>query len=451
MYLFYSLEQLEADDLPKLLNNKNLCSTKENAITNKNVVSSQFKYRKVNNHNVNKFLSTKIDNRNLIKYQNKIKQNNLFIKTNGSSSEECASINSSNFIPVKSRTVISKTNPEIVNNNQITEKYNLEINEIFKNSLVRNCNLLFNATVGDSESLLATIDNYMVNVQDYLTSSKYVVNKEDIKILSTNQTNSRGKNVHVNRKFQNQLISNSLLDSTSRTSNPLLTTKNSTFINKKKPTKRLSGKCVESPNLIKIGNTKLIRQSLIRNKCKINCIPNNIIERKPLSTLQCQTSNALITSCNKTKWTKATDPTLAIASKLSKPINTNKLKWTKPNILLVNNVNKNSSPIIQQSDKLILFGKNKIIRQSLISPIPSKKKNHLLKHFTHRFALLRKLQLKTSVHKERNVITSNEFVKNSLSLKKSSNKLIEIKKNKKRLYSMYSYVNPLLRFAFFFY
>jgi len=257
----------------------------------------------------------------------------------------------------------------MVNINQNTEKYNLEINEIFKNSLVRNCNLLFNATVGDSKSLLATIDNYMVNVQDYLTSSKYVVNKEDIKILSTNQTNNPGKNVHVNRKFQNQLISNSLLDSTLRTSNSLLTTKNSTFINKKKPTKRLSGKCVESPHLIKIGNTKLIRQSLIRNKCKINCISNNIIERKPLSTLQCQTSNTLITSCNKTKWTKASDPTLAISSKLSKPINTNMLKWTKPNILLVNNVNKNSSPTIQQSDKLILFGKNKIIRQSLISQI----------------------------------------------------------------------------------
>lgn len=442
MLIFFVLDQLEADDEPKLVQDKNVYNIKDNVMTNKNVVLSKFKYRKVNNHNVNKFLSLKIDNRNLTKYQNKIKQNNLFLKTNSQISNDCVSTNASNLIPVKSKTVMSKTIPGILSNNENTEKYNLEINEIVKNSVVRNGDLLLNATIG--ESLLTTIDNYMINVQDYLTSSKYVVNKEDVNILSTNPTNP-GKNVHVNRKFQNQLISNSSLDSNSRTSNSLLTTKNSTVDNKKKPARKLSGKCAESPHLIKIGNTKLIRQSLFRNKSKTNYMLNNLIERKPLSTLQCPTSNALMTSYDKTKWTKATGQTLVNRTKLSKPNNSNKLKWT--NTLLVNNANKNNNSI-QQSDKLILFGKNKIIRQSLLNPIQPKRNTFLLKHFTHRYALMRKLKLKTNIHRMRNITLSSENFKNIPLLKKSSSQPIEMKKNGKRLYS---YVNPIIRYNFFFF
>lgn len=446
---FICLEQLE-DDEPKLrqalINN-----TKENNIINKNVISSsKFKYCRVN-HNINKFLSTKIDNRNFTKNQSKIKQNSVFIKPINSVSKVHNKSNSLQLPPI-----ISKKNSEIVNNCQNTKKYNLEINDILKNSHVKNCSKLLNESYFETSNVsqtLLNVDKYMINIQDYLTSSKYVFNKEEVNSFSISQTNNHAKNVHVNRKFQNQFISNSLLNSNSKSAS---NSKSTSILCKKKPIKRLSGKLIESPNLIKIGNTKLIRQSLFRNKWKINnklnCAENSKIERKPLSTLQCPTSNSLInnTSYNKTKWTKVNNQTTALKSKSTSSNNTNKLKWTRPSILLINNVNNNNNRLVPKSDKLILFGKNKIIRQSLISSVQSKTKNYLLKHLSHRFALMRKLQQKNNVPKVKHLTIENEQVKkNALLLKKIENKPTEIKRNGKRSYSMYSYINPTLRFVIF--
>lgn len=443
--IFICLEQLE-DDEPKLRQTMN--NTKENDITNKNVISSsKFKYRKINNRNINKFLSTKIDNRNFTNNQSKIKQNSVFIKPNNSSSKVHIKSNSLQLTPN-----ISKQIPEVVNNCQSTKKYNLEINDILKNSHVKNYSVLLNESyfeTSDVSQTLLNVDKYMINIQDYLTSSKYVVNKEKVSSLSTNQTNNPTKNVHVNRKFQNQFISNSLLNSNPKCAS---NSKSTSISCKKKSIKRLSGKLIESPNLIKIGNTKLIRQSLFRNKWKINnklnSYENSKIERKPLSTLQCPTSNSLVASHNKTKWTKVNNQTTVLKSKCTNSNNTNKLKWTRPNILLINNVNNKNNHLVPKSDKLILFGKNKIIRQSLISSVQSKTKNYLLKHLSHRFALIRKLQQKNSVPKVKHIIISNEQVKkNSLLLKKTENKSTEIKRSGKRSYSMYSYINPSLRYV----
>ncbi|XP_025206157.1 ras guanine nucleotide exchange factor Q [Melanaphis sacchari] len=433
------------DDKPKL--QQTLNNVKENIVTNKDIkLTSKFKYRKDNNHIANKFLSTKIDNRNFTNQQNKIKQNSLFAKTNNSS-KVYTKQNVLHFTSIK--TVTSKKNPEISNNSQNITKFNSEINEIMKNSFVNNCKLSSNDNcyeTSDVSQILHNVDKYMINVQDYLTSSKYVINKE-VSSSSTKKTN-QSKNVHVNRKFQNQLISNSLLNSNLKSlPNSLVSINKSTSINKKKIIKKLSGKTIGSPNLVKIGNTKLIRQSLFRNKWKINnkinCVENNATERKPLSTLQCPSSNTLIPSYKKTEWTKVTNSTPVLKSKLSNTSNTNKLKWTRPSILLVNNVKNNTHTSVPKTDKLILFGKNKIIRQSLINPIQSKPKSYMLKHLSHRFALIRKLQQKNIVAKIKTV-TNNEQVKNML-LKNTLFKPIEIKKNGKGSYSVYSYVNPILR------
>lgn len=445
---FYFLEQLD-DDEPKL--HSTLNNTKENVTNNKNVISlSKFKYRKVNNHNVHKFLSTKIDNRNFIKNQSKSKQNNLSIKTNNSLTKVCLKSNSLQAAPIK--TVISKKKPEIVRNIQNSKEYNLEINEIVKNSHIKKCKtLLKKKDISDVSQTLLNIDKYMSNVQVYLSSSKYVVNKEVVCSSLNNEMSNHAKNVHVNRKFQNQIISNSLLNSNlNNASNSLVPNKKPTNSIKKKHLKKLSGKLSESPLLVKIGSTKLVRQSLFRNKWKINNkqnnIENNLIDRTPLSTLQCPTLNTLLPSYNKTKWTNITNPTLTVKPKLSNSNSTNKLKWTRPSILLVNNVKNNNHPIVPKSDKLILFGKNKIIRQSLISSTQSKTNNYLLKHFSHRFALMRKLQQKSSIPKVKS-ITNNIERQNILLLKKTVNKSVEIKKNGKKSYSMYSYVNPILRFV----
>lgn len=410
-----------------------------------NISSSKFKYRKVNNNhnNTHKFLSTKIDNRNFTK-----KQNNLPIKTNNSTLKIHGKSNLLHSAPVK--TVLSVKHPEIVNNSLNVEEYNLEINRI-----VRNSSVVINKSfdVSDVSQTLFNIDKYLVNVQDYLSMSKYIVNKGDISTLS-NQTNDCAKNVHVNRKFQNQLMSNSLLSSNIKSaSNSLVSIKKPTTIVKRKSVKRLSTKSTELPNLVKIGNTKLIRRSLFRNKWKINnnlsSIENSAVERKPLSPLQCQTTNTLKTSYNRTKWNKVINPSPTLKSKSSNSSNTNKLKWTRPNILLVNNVNGNHGHTKEPNcDKLILFGSNKIIRQSLINSVHSKTRNYLLKHLSHRFALMRKLQQKNNVTRLKNVTTSNEQVKNTLLLKTTVNKPIENKKNGKRSYSMYSYINPTLRFVF---
>lgn len=451
-YVFIYLEQLDDDenkDKPKLQRTPN--NIKENIITNKNVESSsKFKYCKDNNHRASKFLSTKIDNRNFTNHQSKIKQNSLFVKTNSLSSKVHTKQNVLHLNPVK--TVISKKNPEILNNCQNIMKFDSEINEIVKNSFVNNCKIPLNEScfeTSDVSQTLRNVDKYMVNVQDYLTSSKYVVDKE-ANSSSAKKTN-QSKNVHVNRKFQNQLISTSSLNSNLKSvSNSLASINKSTSINKKKIIRKLSGKIVGSPNLVKIGNTKLIRQSLFRNKWKINnklnCIENNTIERKPLSTLQCPTSNTIIPSYKKTEWNKVASTTSVLKSKLSNSSNSNKLKWTRPSILLVNNVNNNTHHSVPKADKLILFGKNKIIRQSLINPIQSKTKSYMLKHLSHRFALMRKLQQKNNVAKIKTV-TSSEQVKNIL-LKNTVTKPVEMKRNGKRSYSMYSYVNPILRYVF---
>lgn len=429
-------------------------NTKEN-ITNKNVIKSKFKYQKINNYNKDTdLISTKIDNRNSTKNQSKIKQNNLLI-INKNTSKVNTKINSLHLTPVKCKTDVIKKKNEIVNN-KITENYNLEINDILKNSHITNNKILLNDNFQKASNVsqtLLNVDKYMINVQDYLTSSKYVINKEVVNNLSASQTNNltnnEAKNVHVNRKFQNQLISKNVLNSNLKsTSNSLVSIKKSTSINKKK---KLFGKSNELPNLVKIGNTKLIRQSLFRNKWKISNkqseAKNNIIERKPLSALQCPSSNTLITY-NKTKWIKVVNPTpaqSAVKPKLSNSSNTNNLKWTRPNILLVNNVN-NSYPQKPKFDKLILFGKNKMIRQSLISPIQSNTKKYLLKHLSHRFALMRKLQQKNNGPKVKALTPNIEYDKSNLLLKKHINKHIEIKKNGKKLYS---YVNPKLRFVYF--
>lgn len=444
MYIFFYLEQLAVDDKPKLLNTKSMLNTKENVVTNKNgVCLSKFKYRKINNYKTHKLLSTKIDNRNLTQNQNNMKQNNLFSKV-------FVKTDNSNLAPIKKKTVINKTKFKVVNENQNVEKYKLEINEIVKNSHVTNSDALLNRTTDNSQSLLATIDKYMTNVKNYLTSSKYVVHKEDVNISLTDQTNNPATNVYVNKKFQNQLISNNLLDLNSKTSSALLPIKKSTVINKKKPIKRLSEKLTEPHHLVKIGSKKLIRQSLIKSQLKINNTSNNIsksiAEKNHPLTLQRSTSNIYMTSNNKTKWV---NPASKVSPKILKSSSTNKLKWTRPNILLVNNMNNNNRPTVQKSDKLILFGKNKIIRQSLISSTHSKTKNYLLKHLTHRFALLRKLQQKTNVHKIKNVPVSYEQVKCTPLLKKTTREPAEIKKNEKRLYSKYSYINPILRYVFF--
>jgi len=440
------LDDDDEDDKPKL--QRTLNNIKENIVTNKNIKStSKFKYCKDNNHVTNKFLSTKIDNRNFTNQQSKIKQKSLFVKTNNSSSKVHTKQNVLHFTPVK--TVINKKNPEVSNNTQNIIKYNSEINEIVKNSVVNNCNLSSNDScyeTSDVSQILLNVDKYMINVQDYLTSSKYVVNKE-VNSSSTKKTN-QSKNVHVNRKFQNQLISNNLLNSNLKSvPNSLASINKATSINKKKIIKKLSGKIIGSPNLVKIGNTKLIRQSLFRNKWKINnklnFIENNTTERKPLSTLQCPTSNTLIPSYKKIEWTKINNSTPILKSKLSNSSNINKLKWTRPSILLVNNVKNNTHSSVPKADKLILFGKNKIIRQSLINPIQSKTKSYMLKHLSHRFALMRKLQQKNIVAKIKTV-TNNEQVKNML-LKNTVIKPIEIKRNGKRSYSVYSYINPILR------
>jgi len=446
-YIFVCLEQLDDDENnDKTILQRTPNNIKENIIINKNVKSSStFKYCKDNNHTAHKFLSTKIDNRNLINHQSKIKQNSLFVKTINSSSKVYTKQNVLHSSPVK--IVTSKKIPEILTNSQNILKFDSEINEIVKNSFVNNYKIPLNEScyeTSDVSQTLRNVDKYMINVQDYLTSSKYVVDKE-ANSSSAKKTN-HSKNVHVNRKFQNQLISTSLLNSNLKSvSNSLASINKSTSINKKKIIKKLSGKIVESPNLVKIGKTKLIRQSLFRNKWKINnklnTFENNTIERKPLSTLQCPTTNTLIPSYKKTEWNKVADTTSVLKSKLSS--NTNKLKWTRPSILLVNNVN-NIHPSVPKADKLILFGKNKIIRQSLINPIQSKTKSYMLKHLSHRFALLRKLQQKNIVAKIKTV-TSSEQVKNNISSKNTVIKPVEIKRNGKRSYSVYSYVNPILR------
>lgn len=447
-FCIYS-EQLE-DDAPSL--NKTMYNTKENVINNKNVITSKFKYRKINNsNNVNKFLLKKIDNCNFTESQSKIKQN---------ISKVDAKINSLHLAPVESKTDIIKQSNELMNNIKNTENYNSEINEILKNSHIENCKVLLNEnsdTISGVSQTLLSIDKYITNVEDYLTSSKYVVNKEDLNNSSVSQTNiltsSQAKNVHVNRKFQNQLMSKNVLSSDLKSaSKSLVSIKKSTNTNKKN---RFSEKLSASPNLVKIGNTKLIRQSIFRNKWKINNKPNeaenNIIERKPLSDLQCPAPNTLLRSYDKTKWTKNTNLThahSALKPKLSNSSNINKLKWTRPNILLVNHMN-NNHPLVPKSDKLILFGKNKIIRQSLINSVQSNTKKYLLKHLAHRFALIRKLQQKNNVPKVKNLTTSKEYIKSNLLLKKSVNKSIEIKRNEKKSYSTYSYVNPKLRFVYF--
>lgn len=350
---------------------------------------------------------------------------------------------------------MNKKNPEILNNSQNTMKYNSEINEIVKNSCVNNCKLSLNESRYETSYVsqaLLNVDKYMIDVQDYLTSSKYVVDRKVVNSsLSSNKTNQT-KIVHVNRKFQNQLISNYSFNSNLKSpSNSLVSIDKTTSINKKKIVRKLSGKIIGSPNLVKIGNTKLVRQSLFRNKWKINnklkCIENNIIERKPLSTLQCPISNTLIPSYKKPEWTKVTNTTPVLKLKLSNSNNTNKLKWTKPSILLVNNLNNKSHPSVPKDDKLILFGKNKIIRQSLINPIQSKTKSYMLKHLSHRFALMRKLQQKNNVLKIK-TIANSEQLKNIL-IKNTVSKPVEIKMNGKKSYSMYSYVNPILRLVFF--
>ncbi|CAI6346866.1 unnamed protein product [Macrosiphum euphorbiae] len=433
------LDDDENNDKPKLQRTPN--NIKENIIINKNVKSSsKFKYLK--DTTAHKFLSTKIDNRNFTNHQSKNKQNSSFVKTN-SSSKVYTKQNVLHSNPVK--TVISKKIPEILTNSQNIIKFDSEINEIVKNSFVNNCKIPLNEScyeTSDVSQTLRNVDKYMINVQDYLTSSKYVVDKE-ANSSSAKKTN-QSKNVHVNRKFQNQLISTSLLNSNSNT---LASNNKPTSINKKKLIKKLSVKIVGSPNLVKIGKTKLIRQSLFRNKWKINNklnrFENNTIERKPLSTLQCSTSNTLIPSYKKTEWNKAANTTSVLKSKLSNSSNTNKLKWTRPSILLVNNVN-NTHPSVPKADKLILFGKNKIIRQSLINPIQSKTKSYMLKHLSHRFALMRKLQQKNIVAKIKTV-TSSEQVKNNILSKNTVIKPVEIKRNGKRSCSVYSYVNPILR------
>lgn len=442
---FYFLEQLD-DDEPKL--HSTLNNTKENVTTNKNVISlSKFKYRKVNNHNVHKSLSTKIDNRNFIKNPSKSKQNNLLVKTNSSLSKVSSKTNSLQTASIK--TIINKKNPETVKSFQKTNEYNLEINEIVKNSHIKKAKTLLTKNEISVSQTLLNIDKYMSNVQDYLSSSKYVVNKEACTSLN-NEMSNQAKNVHVNRKFQTHLISNSLLNSNLKNSSNSLTFHKKPTSIKKKPLKKLSGKLTVSPNLVKIGSTKLVRQSLFRNKWKINnklnTIGNSLIERKPLSTLQCPTSNTLIPPYGKNKWTNINNPTPIIKSKSSNSNNINKLKWTRPSILLVNNVKNNCNPIVPKSDKLILFGKNKIIRQSLISSIQSKTNNHLLKHFSHRFALMRKLQQKSTIPTLKNVTTNNEQ-QNILFLKRTVHKTVDIKRNGRRSYSMYSYVNPQLRFV----
>lgn len=348
------------------------------------------------------------------------------------------------------------TNSKTVTNDQTTEKYKLEINEIVKNSHVKNTNVLLNESNNTNchvSQILDKVDQYIININDYLTSSKYIINKEDKNILITDQTDNHAKNVHVNRKFQNQLMSNNLLNSNLKnTSSSLLSIKKNTNINKKKPIKRLSGKLCESPNLIKIGNTKLIRRPYPKNKYKTNnkqtSMENNIIEHTPLSTLKCSTSSTSIVSYDKTKWTNIPKPISTLQSKLSNSSNTNKLKWTKPNILLINNVNNNSRSLVPKSDKLILFGKNKIIRQSLISSIHSNSKKYLIKHLSHRFALRKKLQQKINIPKSTNISMNNEQTKDIL-LKKTLNKPVDIKRNVMKSYSVYSYVNPKLRFVFF--
>jgi hypothetical protein len=447
---FYFLEQLEDDDEPKL--HSTLNNTKENVTTNNNVVSlSKFKYRKVNNrkvNNVHKSLSTKIDNRNFIKNPSKSKQNSLLVKTNSSLSKVSFKTNSLQTALIKN--IISKKKPEIVKSFQKTNEYNLEINEIVKNSCIKNCKTLLNKNEISVSQTLLNIDKYMSNVQDYLSSSKYVVNKEVCSSVN-NEMSNQTKNVHVNRKFQTRLISNNLLNSNLKnTSNSLVSHKKPTSI-KKKPFKKISGKLMISPNLVKIGSTKLIRQSLFRNKWKINNKLNNngnsLIARKPLSTLQCPTLNTILPSYDKTKWTNVNNPTPILKSKSSNSNGTNKLKWTRPSILLVNNVKNNNHPIVPKSDKLILFGKNKIIRQSLINSTQSKTNNYLLKHFSHRFALMRKLQQKSSTPKLKNVITNNEQ-QNILFFKRTVHKTVDIKRNGKRSYSMYSYINPQLRLVF---
>lgn len=422
---------------------------KENMTTNKNnISSSKFKYHKVNNNrnNIHKFLSTKIDNRNFTN-----KQNNLPIKTNNTSLKIHDKSILLHSAPVK--TVLSIKHPEIVNNSLNIEEYNLEINKI-----VRNSSVVINKSfdVSDVSQTLLNIDKYLVNVQDYLSMSKYIVNKGDVNSTLSNQINNCVKNVHVNRKFQNQLISNSLLNSNLKSAkNSLVSIKKPTTIIKRKSVKRLSVKSTELPNLVKIGNTKLIRRSLFRNKWKINnnlnSIENSAIERKPLSSLQCQTTNTLKTSYNRTKWNKVINPSPTLKSKSCNSSNTNKLKWTRPNILLVNNVNGiNDRTQEPKCDKLILFGSNKIIRQSLINSVQSKTRNYLLKHLSHRFALMRKLQQKSNT-RLKNITTSNELVKNTLLLNTTvKNKPIENKRNGKRSYSMYSYINPTLKFVFFF-
>ncbi|VVC43914.1 Hypothetical protein CINCED_3A016966 [Cinara cedri] len=423
------------DEEPKV--HKTEYNIKDNINNNasKNGIStSKFKYRKVNDT----FISTKIDNRNVMKYKNKTLYNNCFVKPNNLPSVE---YNKSNLLD--STLLKNDINSKTVIINKTTDKYKLEINGIMKNSIVKNTNSLLNEnnyTKDNFSQILGNVDQYILNINNYLMSSKYVINKEDKSILTTNQIDNHTKNVHVNRKFQNQLISNNLLKSNLKNaSNSFLN------INKKKPIKRLSGKLGESPNLIKIGNTKLIRRSLLRNKYKINN-EQSTIKNESLSTLEHQTSSTSIMSSNKTKWTNISKPTPTSQSKLSNSNDTNKLKWTRPNILLVNNINKNShSSSVPKSDKLILFGKNKIIRQSLISSIHSNSKKYLLKHLSHRFALKRKLQQKINILKPKNIPMNNEQAKNTMLLKKMVNKPVNIKMNEKSSYSVYSYVNPKLR------
>ncbi|XP_050432290.1 uncharacterized protein LOC126840521 isoform X2 [Adelges cooleyi] len=429
-------KQLDEDEVAL---QKNKCHSKEN-IMNTNVITSKFKYRKVNNFKINAFVPTKINGTNLSNNQHAMKTKELSTQQNKSTNELFAQKKHMSNIYVKPNLGNMTSTKTVADKNQFClsddvwkslKDYSIEINKVIKASnlnsnkstLLDNCHLFSNIS-----QTLFNVDNYIKNANEHLDSFNYTLDKNTpTNVKTSEKTNCQSKNVHVNRKFQNKYCDNSSTVP-ENSLNLLQSVKKSV---KKTVPKKLPGKLFSSPALVKIGKTKLIRQSLIKSKYKLN----NQFSLDNRKCIRKQLGNTLLKSYNKTKWNKIINSTAATKSIC---MSSNKLKWTKPNKSLVNDFNRVESP---KTDKLILFGKNKIIRQSIIGSVQSKTNKYKLKHLSHRFALMRKLQLKSNT-KNKTILNYEQTVKNTLPLKNTN---FETIKNKKNSHSMYSYVNPKLR------
>ncbi|XP_050542600.1 probable cyclin-dependent serine/threonine-protein kinase DDB_G0292550 isoform X2 [Daktulosphaira vitifoliae] len=426
---------------------------RENNITNSNIISSKFKYRKINNFKTNAFIPTQTNktsylininntkpnghtnhnksNSNVLYSQNNSMTSNVFIKPNTES-------------VTHGKTILNEKNSNTLDNfNHLNGNHCIKkcsINQILKKGNFHGNFLPFDDSYPhvNISQIVINIDNYLNNVYSYMDASHYILEKKSEYNLRLNNPlkNYHSKNVYVNRKFQSKFSGNILKPIVKKQLIPV-----KKGLPSKRTVSKISNKLNDSQTHVKIGKTKLIKKSLINsNKYKLNntsillCkktlqkpFTYNISINKSISSTQSFDENIENESMNINENTKT-------------KFNTNKLKWTRPNILMVNNFNRLAeSP---KSDKLILFGSNKIIRQSLISSAQSKTNIYLSKHLSHRFALIRKLQLKNSNKKKITQLNCEQKNKNTTLCKKKMSDLLE--KNSKRKNTIYSYINPNL-------